>query len=136
MRLEWDDKYAVNVKEIDDQHKAFIELINKMYAALEGEHVQPIVDEALVKIPGHALTHFATEEKYCELCDYPELKEMKEAHADLVHKLELLLAERETTNDIYTYYFDLLDFLTDWLSDHMITIDVKMGPALNAHGYY
>jgi hemerythrin len=136
MRLEWDEKFAVNVKEIDDQHKTFIELINKMFEGLEGEHIQPIVDNTLTELPAFARDHFAVEEKYCELCDYAGSDELINEHKILKLKLDELLKERETADDIYAYYFELLHYLTDWLSDHMITIDVKMGPILNSHGYY
>ncbi len=136
MRVEWDEKHNLNVKEIDDQHRYFIEVINHMFEALEGKGVEPIVDSTLTDLQFYAKEHFATEEKYMELIDYKDIAVQKEEHAKLLTKVDELLAERDAANDLYNYYFNLLYFLTDWLTDHLETHDVKLGPVLNAAGYF
>lgn len=136
MKLKWDKKYSVNVKEIDDQHKYFIGLINHMYDALEGQSVQPIVDGTLEELKFYADDHFKTEEKYLEICDFDDMEEQKAEHAKLAQKLDELLEARSETDDLYKFYFDLLNYLSDWLTDHLETLDTKFGPVLNKHGYY
>ncbi len=136
MRVEWYEKHNLNVKEIDDQHKYFIEVINHMFEALEGKGVEPIVDSTLIDLKFYAKEHFSTEEHYMILVDYEDINVQKEEHAKLLAKLDELMKERDVSKDLYNYYFNLLYFLTDWLTDHLETHDVKLGPVLNAAGYF
>ncbi len=136
MKLEWTTKHSVNVKEIDEQHKYFIGLINEMFEALERREVEAVVDDTLNQLATYAQFHFATEEKLMAQCGYEGLKRQKDAHADLTNRLIELLDERKVTLDIYKYYYDLLDFLKEWLLDHLLTEDVKFSKCMNDHGIF
>jgi hemerythrin len=136
MRLEWSAKHRVNVKEIDEQHKYFIGLINEMFEALERREVESVVDDTLNQLAAYAQFHFATEEKLMARCGYEGLEEQKALHAALMNRLAELLDERQVTLDIYKYYYDLLDFLKDWLLDHLLIEDKKFGQCMNDHGIF
>ncbi|ODS32506.1 MAG: Bacteriohemerythrin [Candidatus Scalindua rubra] len=53
----WDDKYSVNVSMIDDEHKKFIDIINKAIVAKQHDNnpkeVAGIIDEMLVYAHKH-----------------------------------------------------------------------------------
>ncbi len=62
--IKWNDVVSVRVKEIDDQHKVLIEMINSLHTALllnEARKSQKIVVDKMVD---SASRHFPLEEKY------------------------------------------------------------------------
>ena len=136
MKLEWSSKHSVNVKEIDEQHKYFIGLINEMFEDLERREVEEVVDDTLNQVAAYAQFHFATEEKRMAQCGYKGIEEQKAAHAQLLRPLAELLDERKVTLDIYAYYYDLLDFLTEWLLNHLQTENTQFSKCLNDHGIF
>lgn len=136
MRLEWSARHSVNVKEIDEQHQHFIDMINGMIDALENDKVREVVDRTLHELIEYAVYHFATEEKLMEQAGYPGLGRQREEHAELLKKLDVLLEKRKTTADINDFYEDLLDFMGSWLIAHLIYEDKQYTESLNEHGIY
>jgi len=124
----WKDTYSVQIDELDNQHKRLIGLINQLYDAMlagKGKSVNaPILDE-LVE---YAQTHFISEELLMKKCQYPGLATHKEAHEQLTQKVE----------DFHTSYnagkssisIELMNFLNNWLTDHILTMDKKYVPYL------
>jgi len=134
MSIIWREEYSVGVKEIDLQHQHFIELMNKAYTAVYNnatkEDILKFVDELLT----HGYNHFQTEEKYFDKFKYPLAEEHKKIHASL---LEQAGAFKITINNALDYGKEvskLVDFLEDWLVDHMLTEDMKYSPFFIQHG--
>jgi hemerythrin-like metal-binding protein len=131
MIFEWTEKYSVNVKEIDDQHKAFIGIINKLYDSINGGKDAKELDEIFRELVEYAHFHFKTEEKYFDKFDYPDTQKHKEAHKELFRKIEALMAKK--TVDKVSLSYELLDFLEDWLVDHLNVMDKDYGAFFKAH---
>ena len=80
MPFHWNEKYEVNIPEIDSQHKALLELLNRTNEAHSNSDRNVIVSEAskmklymkILKVRGYALTHFITEERYMIKYKYPK----------------------------------------------------------------
>jgi hemerythrin-like metal-binding protein len=76
--------------------------------------------------------HFKTEEDYFDKYGYPETDAHKAIHADLVGKV---LAFKEKFDKGYaTVDFELLNFLKNWLQNHICITDKKYGPFLASKG--
>jgi hemerythrin len=123
MKLIWEDKYSVGVKLIDDQHKMMFETINKLLYMLSNMAQKNEIDEIISKLVEYKKFHFETEEKYFDEFNYEYAEEHKAKHRDFNNKLAELVEKNK--DDSITLAFSLIDFLEDWLLDHLITEDQK-----------
>ena len=121
--LLWEEKYSVGVKLIDDQHKMMFETINTLIDILGGVPQKNEIDEIISKLVEYKKFHFATEEKYFDDFNYENAEEHKAKHRDFNNKLDELVAKNK--DDSIILAFGLIDFLEDWLLDHLITEDQK-----------
>lgn len=64
--VQWSEKLSVGIKEIDDQHKHFIGIVNKLHESVEKGDVTDELDKIFVELNDYAAFHFETEEKYFE----------------------------------------------------------------------
>ena len=66
MFIKWNPIYSVNVKEIDDQHKQIVTLINSVHDAKINsiEECKNCVSKFVQELKKHSVIHFRTEEKY------------------------------------------------------------------------
>jgi hemerythrin len=122
-KLLWEEKYSVGVKLIDDQHKMMFETINTLIDILGGVPQKNEIDEIISKLVEYKKFHFATEEKYFDDFNYEYAEEHKAKHRDFNNKLDELVAKNK--DDSIILAFGLIDFLEDWLLDHLITEDQK-----------
>lgn len=133
-KIEWNEKFNVNVKQIDKQHKRLIAIINCLIIeddnepAPEPETVFDVIDEMMQYLS----YHFDTEEKYMRDCGYPEYEAHKQQH-DFFKKetLEYITRISEGNLDISD---EILQFLTTWLIGHIIGSDAKYAPYLSDKG--
>ncbi len=132
MKLQWEDKYSVGVKLIDDQHKMMFDTINKLVDVLAEVPQKEEVNEIVKDLVEYKKFHFVTEEKYFDEFNYENSEEHKQKHKEFNIRLEGLIAE--WGNDSVTLAFKLVDFLEDWLLDHLITEDQKYVECFAKHG--
>ena len=130
--LEWEEKYSVGVKLIDDQHKKMFATINELIAILNTKPTNDQVSEIIKSLIEYKKYHFATEEKYFAEFGYEGAEEHKEKHALFSARLEEMTARNG--EDSVSLAFELVDFLEDWLIDHLMVIDRKYIPCFKEHG--
>ncbi|MFA7300837.1 MAG: bacteriohemerythrin [Candidatus Shapirobacteria bacterium] len=123
MKLQWEDSYSVGVKVIDDQHKKMFETINKLIDALATVPTKAQVDEIIADLILYKKFHFETEEKYFGEFNYENREEHKLKHQEFNVKLDELVLKNG--NDSITLAFELVNFLEDWLINHLMTEDQK-----------
>lgn len=116
--MEWKDIFSVGYEPIDNQHKKFIEIINKVYNYTEMEKSDII--KVLKELEEYGKYHFLTEEEILVKTKYPFLEEHKEEHDMFVEKVSSWIKDIEKVYD-----FDLFDFLVDWLTSHILDCDRK-----------
>lgn len=130
--LEWEEKYSVGVKLIDDQHKKMFETINELIATMNTKPTNDQVSEIIKSLIEYKKYHFATEEKYFAEFNYEGAEEHKEKHALFSVKLEEMTARNG--EDAVALAFELVDFLEDWLIDHLMVTDRKYISCFKEHG--
>jgi len=132
MALEWDEKYSVGVKEIDDQHKRFIEIMNSLYSVAYAGESKNGLEEIFLNIMNYRDNHFATEEKYFDLYQYENAVEHKSEHQKLRDEVEKFYKQyKEDGVDVAA---DLMDFLENWLVDHLENQDQKYVECFKKNG--
>lgn len=130
--IEWTDELSVNVKEIDEQHRKLVEMINELHSThIENKNVEA-QKSIIFKMLNYAATHFLTEEKYMVRFNYPEFIDHKKEHDNFTAKAFDLKIQIENGTDIFT--LDLINFLKDWLQDHISVTDQKYSKFFNDNG--
>ena len=128
----WSDQYLLHYQPIDAQQKQLLDLLDTLYAAEKSEESSTDASIFLFKLVVFTETHFAYEERLLELVDFPKTRK----HA-IYHKM----MKSETREIVQNYRkrrsFDreeVLLFLRDWWTNHILTEDMQYRPFLVQHG--
>jgi hemerythrin len=128
--VEWSPKMSVQVKEIDEQHKRLVSILNRAYEAEKGGR-EPEFERIVNELMEFARVHFSTEEKYFDEFNYKGAKEHKAEHAGLLLRV-LELRQKLDRNAMEGR--ELLDFLREWMENHFMAVDQKYVDCFKEHG--
>jgi hemerythrin len=130
--LTWTDRYSVGVKEIDDQHKQLIGMINDLHAAMLSMQGKEALTNVLHKLANYCVSHFSLEEKLMSDNGYPGYAEHKDKHVKMTIKVQELVGAVKSGKSTIT--IDVMNFLKNWLDMHIMGTDKQYGPFLNSKG--
>jgi hemerythrin len=130
--IQWNNNLSVGIAEIDGQHQRLVKLINDLNDAMKVGKGRDITGKILNELTSYTLTHFATEEKYFDKFNYPESDAHKEEHSKFVQKVSAFKKDFEESRVGIT--IPIMNFLSDWLKNHIAVIDKKYQPFLTAQG--
>ena len=128
--IEWIDSFATGVSEIDDQHRILVNTLNEANAKLAENLDLDFVEQITEDLLSYALYHFETEEGLMQEYGY---------HDDRIEAAEQhLLQHRGFSSKVVTVRDnlragipisreDLIGFLNNWLIDHILNTDMKLG---------
>jgi hemerythrin len=128
----WEDRFAVNVKEIDQQHKTLVNLLNTLYEAMVANKGRAVHNEIIYNMVEYARVHFETEERYMRRADYPEYPSHKAEHEKFTAKA-LDLKER-ADNEAFILTLEIMNFLKEWLQNHILVSDSRYSGHFQAYG--
>jgi len=130
----WRKKWETGIKKIDEQHKHFVEIINRTYVINGAKKDRKKVESILGDLTEYARIHFSTEEEYFQETEYPDMKEHMEEHEKLLGKVLNFNKRFESKEDISKLVEDFLKFIREWLDDHLAQYDQKYVPWLTENG--
>ncbi len=130
--IDWLDKYNINIKEIDDQHKRLAEIINKFYESLQANKSDKILNKFLDDLLAESVLHFTREETIMILYKYPGYDAVKEEHDILSNELTNIFRGKNENKE--AKFTKIAFFLRDWLIDHIFKDDLKLGKYLKEKG--
>ncbi|HUX27408.1 MAG TPA: bacteriohemerythrin [Terracidiphilus sp.] len=128
----WSDKLSVGVQSIDAQHSVLVEALNELHGAMMKGQARSLTGPLLRNLVAYTRDHFAAEEAMMAAAKYPGLTEHHLRHRDLSQQVEGYIARFEQGE--ITLSLHLLNFLRDWLTNHILKEDRAYGPWLNEHG--
>jgi hemerythrin len=123
--FEWKEEYSVNVKEIDDQHKHFFEIISNVYTLKEQpsltlEDLRGSVEE----LRDYALFHLSTEEFYFDKFNFDGAAEHVEVHNAFRRRIGDLIGTIEDKGaDPKILVESIARFCGEWLANHILEMD-------------
>ena len=130
--IRWDKSFSVNVLRFDEEHKNIILIINKMNAALQKNDEREKVSDTLNEMTSYASNHFKAEEDYMRRFEFPEYELHKEEHRKFI-KTTVDFCKRVMNGD-YNIAFDLLEYLKQWLVNHIQGTDKRYTECFNRNG--
>jgi hemerythrin len=132
MEISWKNEYSVGIREIDDQHKYFISLLNNLYNAIVAAEKREELRGHFEALKDYAEKHFATEEKYFDEFCYDGAEEHKAKHREIRDEIKRI--ENMAEGKEIDFYGSLVYFLNDWLEDHLQKMDQKYKDCFHEHG--
>jgi len=120
-RILWTPEMSVGHDQLDADHQVLIELINRLSAG-DSDDDRTSIEFVIDELVQYTLMHFAREEALLEEIGYPELAEHRAAHAALAGRVEALRT-RFCNGLSGRLGDDILDFLGNWLRDHILRED-------------
>ena len=132
--LTWNTSYSVGVKTLDSQHTTLFDILNDLHSAMMKGQAHAMTGQLLRKLVDYTRSHFLAEEKMLEVSKYPGLANHRLLHRDLMKQVEDYSTRFERGE--ITLNLHLLNFLREWLSNHIRKVDHEYGPWLNEHGMH
>lgn len=123
--IEWTEKNEVGIRQVDEQHRELFALLNRLHAATVEGQEQSMLVGILNELVDYTVYHFDVEEGLMTKHEYPDYDAHKAEHDKLTTQAVDL--QRQFQDGSATISFELLDFLHDWLMDHTMDTDRKMG---------
>jgi len=130
--ITWGPALAVGVKEIDDQHMKLIELVNKLNDAMHAGQGRDALGPILAELVRYTVYHFGTEERLMGTHNYADQEAHKGEHKKLVADVSAFKTKFDGGNAMIST--EIMNFLRDWLSKHIMQTDKRFGQALNKAG--
>jgi len=130
--IQWNDGLSVGVVEIDGQHQRLIGMINDLNDAMRQGKGKEVLGKIINGLVGYAGTHFRTEEKYFKQFGYPDADSHKKEHDDFTKKVTEFKDGFDTGKIGLSIV--VMDFLSNWLQDHIKGVDKKYGSFFNEKG--
>jgi hemerythrin-like metal-binding protein len=127
--FKWDDSFSVGVVAMDDQHKKLFRMVNDLYKAMKAKRAKEAMNGIVDELISYTAMHFKEEEQVMAKAGYPDLAKHKEIHKALVGKV--LDVQKKLKSGQATVGIDLLNFLKDWLVNHIKGTDKKYGQHIN-----
>jgi len=130
--LNWSTKYSVGVQSMDTQHKVLFGMLNDLHEAMMKGQAQNVSDPLLRKLVSYTHDHFSAEEAMMASTGYQGIAQHRIEHRDLIKQVDEFASrcERGESN----LNLQLLNFLRNWLTNHIQQEDQKYGPWANEHG--
>jgi hemerythrin len=133
-RIEWSPALAVGIPLIDEQHKTWFKRLNDLSVSIVARQGADAVGRTLGFLSEYTSHHFASEERHMDTLRYPGLDEHRRKHGELRQALARLVQDFEEEGSTESLAQFVNRFLSQWLTEHILEQDVKLGIFLRGRG--
>jgi hemerythrin len=130
--LSWCDKFSVQVRQFDEEHKQLIQLVNQLHDAMKMGQGKQVIGDVLSGLISYTKNHFAAEERLMKAHNFPDYEKHKKEHNQLTMAVLDLQKGYEAGSAPLSQ--SVMTFLKDWLTNHIQGVDKGYGPFLNGKG--
>lgn len=127
--LKWGDEYLIGIMEIDDQHREFVNIINKIVWAEQQKYPKEIGARLIFELLKYAEFHFVCEENLMCLQNYGGYNSQIVEHKKLLAIMETKMKEFQLGK---VDYDAVAKFSFMWLISHTVEEDKKFGDFMKA----
>ena len=127
--LEWDDSFSVGVEKFDNEHKILFNMVNDLADAMQHKKSKDAIGRVLNGLAEYTINHFAHEERDFAQTHYPDETQHKALHKKLLVQVTELIEKFNAGHPLIAQ--DVINFLKEWLIDHIQGEDKRYGPHLN-----
>jgi hemerythrin-like metal-binding protein len=124
--ITWTDKMSVGIAKIDKEHQGLVEMLNTLHGEMLAGRGKDVLGPTLGKLIQYTQTHFAGEELLFRIHAYPQAADHKKEHDAFTAKAKALEVDFKSGKAAITS--DLMNFLRDWLTKHILGADMQYKP--------
>lgn len=124
----WNSSYEIGIDKIDEQHKNLVNIISSLFEAMRVGLGYKQVETTINDLKDYSIIHFTDEENFMKEINFPNFIEHKEAHKYFTETVDDF-AKRYKNQEI-ALTLQILDFLKNWLTNHIITADKEIAEFL------
>jgi hemerythrin len=121
--INWKNEFSVGVKEMDDQHKKLLGMINRLIAEQKTLTDPKTIANLLTEMTDYAMVHFRAEEYLMAEYGYDRKAEQEIQHQAFIDKTVSFYSATDIGPNILSVA--LLDYLGTWLVLHILHEDMK-----------
>ena len=130
--IQWDNSLSVGITEIDEQHTRLVSIVNSLHEAMKSGKSKEAMGEILGSLINYTKSHFAFEEKYFDLYRYENAVSHKAEHKKLTD--QVLDFQKKFNSGAVALSVELMNFLSDWLKNHIKGEDKQYSKCFQEHG--
>ena len=130
--LQWSDRYSVGITSFDRQHQQLIILINQLHDGMTQGKGNDILGPILDKLVEYTTLHFKAEEAALQRHGYPQLQQHIAEHKKLTD--QVIDFRNKFHSGQVRISVQVMQFLKDWLLNHIQSTDRLYGAFLQEHG--
>lgn len=124
----WNEKLLLGIKEIDEQHKNLVDLIERsqglVYNAEDGVDCYDEIVSVLKELVDYTIYHFTYEEGLMDKVQYEELILHSMEHKIFVKKISNFMSGDLEENQMGKIE-EIILFLLDWITKHILETDKR-----------
>ena len=133
-RPAWQEKFSVNIRVIDEQHKKFFEILGNLYDSLGEESNADSLNARVWELSLYAVVHFDTEELMMSEYSFPGYEDHKKEHA--LFKTQVAAFQKDLEAGKASLSMNMSSFLMGWLEHHILNVDQRYSLFLNGKGIH
>lgn len=123
--MEWHKNYNIGVEAVDRQHQELFRMVTQLQDSLSSSNLNKEIVSVLIFLVKYTKQHFADEEELMDGINYPELERQKVLHKKMIEEVNGAVVSIKQRRPIDV--FKLVDFLIEWLLQHIEQEDQKIG---------
>lgn len=122
----WTQEYSVGIESIDEQHRHFFDIANKILGIMEAKSLlEKAIFEVLEELGDYAFYHLETEENYFDKFNYGGASEHIAVHNEYRGKVQDMMDRIRQGGDIKKIAKEAALYSGEWLFKHILAMDKK-----------
>jgi hemerythrin len=126
MSISWDATLAIDLQDIDQQHKEIVRRLDRMLTAMSQRKGKGEVGPLCAFLSEYVVMHFRAEEQYMAQRSYPEYAAHKSEHDEIVQSFAKMVDDYERNGSTVVTVLRAARCLTDHVRSHMQVTDHKL----------
>lgn len=133
--MNWNEKMAVGVNLLDTDHQKLVAMLNELYDAVMKGQGKDALGKILDGLVDYTKVHFAHEEKFFSQTNYSDAAAHKKEHEALTKQV-LEVQAKYKSGATGTLSLEVMNFLKNWLINHIQGCDQKYSAHFHSHGIH
>jgi hemerythrin len=130
--IQWSEHLCIGIDSIDQQHKLLVNILNELNDAIIDGKAHLAMEKTFDGLAVYTIKHFTYEEELFAKHGYSGEQAHKREHQELIHQVQDLKQKME--NGDFMINTEVMNFLKDWLTHHILKTDKAFVPFLIEKG--